>query len=152
MRVNVHMTGSAITSETLFADANDPRGPWRVVLPRENDVEYGVEHRGDHFFVLIRDKARPNQELLVAPVSDPTATKVRGSCGAAAAASVDFSMSRSSVHSCTCMTSRLQATADPLSCPPCWKPSEEQLLTHNLGPAPGRCSYLTATTSSWRVR
>ncbi len=75
--------GSAITSETLFADSNEPRAPWRVVLPRRNDVEYSVEHRGDHFFILIRDKARPNQELLVAPVSNPTATKVRRSCGAA---------------------------------------------------------------------
>ena len=35
---------------------------------------------GTHLFILIRDQARPNQELLVAPVADPTATKVRGSC------------------------------------------------------------------------
>ena len=61
-------------------DAARPADPWRVALPRVNDVEYGVEHRGDHLFVLIRDQARPNQELLVAPVADPTATKVRGSC------------------------------------------------------------------------
>lgn len=51
-----------------------------MVLPRVNDVEYSVEHRGDHLFILIRDQARPNQELLVAPVAEPTATKVRSSC------------------------------------------------------------------------
>ena len=74
------VAGSAITSESRFVSADRPQDPWRVALPRVNDVEYGIEHRGDHLFILIRDQARPNQELLVAPVADPTATKVRGSC------------------------------------------------------------------------
>lgn len=41
-----------------------------------NNVEYDVRHRGDHFFIEIRDQDRPNSEVLVAPVSDPTQTKV----------------------------------------------------------------------------
>ena len=44
-----------------------------------NDVEYDVKHRGDHFFIEIRDKDRPNSEVLVAPVADPTNTKVASS-------------------------------------------------------------------------
>ena len=47
-----------------------------MVLPRKTDVEYEVVHRGDHLFILLRDPARPNSELLVAPVSDPTRTTV----------------------------------------------------------------------------
>ena len=45
-----------------------------------NNVEYDVKHRGDHFFIEIRDDARPNSEVLVAPVSDPTQTKVGSQC------------------------------------------------------------------------
>ena len=47
-----------------------------MVLPRKIDVEYEVVHRGDHLFILLRDPERPNSELLVAPVSDPTKTTV----------------------------------------------------------------------------
>ena len=68
--------GSSVTSETRFLPADEPDGEWKVILPRVNDVEYDVKHRGDHFFIEIRDKDRPNSEVLVAPVSDPTHTKV----------------------------------------------------------------------------
>lgn len=68
--------GSAVTSETRFLSAYNPMGEWKVVLPRENGVEYDIKHRGDHFFVEIRDTDRPNSEILVAPVSNPTQTKV----------------------------------------------------------------------------
>ena len=63
-------------SETRFLPADKPDAVWKVILPRVNDVEYDVKHRGDHFFIEIRDKDRPNSEVLVAPVSDPTKTKV----------------------------------------------------------------------------
>jgi len=33
--------------------ADRPQDPWRVALPRVNDVEYGIEHRGDHLFILV---------------------------------------------------------------------------------------------------
>ncbi len=69
--------GSAITSEARLLDADTPRGEFAVVLPRKTDVEYDISHRGDHLFLLLRDPERPNSELLVAPVSDPTATTVR---------------------------------------------------------------------------
>lgn len=68
--------GSAVTSETRFLLADQPQGEWQVVLPRKNEVEYDIKHRGDHFFIEIRDSDRPNSEILVAPVSDPTQTKV----------------------------------------------------------------------------
>ena len=68
--------GSAITSEMRILEAAKPDSGWKVVLPRQTDVEYEVAHRGDHIFVLLRDPERPNSELLVAPISDPTKTTV----------------------------------------------------------------------------
>lgn len=65
-----------MTSEARYLDADEPQGDWRVVLPRVNDVEYEVDHRGSHFFITLRDEKRPNSELLVAPVVDPTQTTV----------------------------------------------------------------------------
>lgn len=72
--------GSSVTSESRFLSADQPEGEWQVVLPRVNNVEYDVKHRGDHFFIEIRDEDRPNSEVLVAPVSDPTQTKVVPQC------------------------------------------------------------------------
>lgn len=40
-------------------------------------MEYSAEHRGDHFFITLRDKAHPNSQLLVAPMADPAKTTVR---------------------------------------------------------------------------
>ena len=70
------LAGSAVTSETRFLSADQPDGEWKVILPRENGVEYDIKHRGDHFFIEIRDSERPNSEVLVAPVSNPTQTQV----------------------------------------------------------------------------
>ena len=58
-------------------DADAPTGEFREVLPRKTDVEYEVSHRGDHLFLLLRTPQKPNSELLVAPVADPTRTTVR---------------------------------------------------------------------------
>ena len=70
------IAGSSVTSEMRFLSADEPQGDWKVILPRVNNVEYDIRHRGDHFFVEIRDKDRPNSEVLVVPVADPTQTKV----------------------------------------------------------------------------
>ena len=70
------LAGSSVTSETRFISADHPDEEWEVILPRVNDVEYDVKHRGDHFIIEIRDANRPNSEVLVAPVADPSHTKV----------------------------------------------------------------------------
>ena len=46
------------------------------MLPRVNDQEYQVTHRGSHFYISLRDKDRPNSEVLVAPVDDLGAAAV----------------------------------------------------------------------------
>ncbi|KAI8467012.1 MAG: prolyl oligopeptidase [Monoraphidium minutum] len=70
-------SGSTVTGETWFLDADNPTGEFKVVLPRVQDVDYSVTHHpgnkpgGDWFLINIRDAAHPNSELRVAPVSNP---------------------------------------------------------------------------------
>jgi oligopeptidase B len=61
---------SAVTSESLVLPADQPEGEFAVVEPRRQDVEYGLEHHGDRFFILTNDEA-PNFRLVEAPVGDP---------------------------------------------------------------------------------
>ncbi|KAK9830261.1 hypothetical protein WJX72_010654 [[Myrmecia] bisecta] len=68
--------GSAVTSEVRILDASNPTGQFEVIRPRENEVEYSIAHRGEHLYITLRDKKRPNSELLVAPLADPSKTKV----------------------------------------------------------------------------
>ncbi|MGB0714819.1 MAG: S9 family peptidase [Phycisphaerae bacterium] len=60
-----------VSSEFHALDANDPTGDFRVLLPRERDHEYTVDHFGDHFYIVTNDKAK-NFRLVKAPVSQPT--------------------------------------------------------------------------------
>src|SRR4051812_40188898 len=41
--------GSKVTDEIWFLDASDNTGDFRVVQPREQEVEYSLEHHGDRF-------------------------------------------------------------------------------------------------------
>jgi oligopeptidase B len=59
---------SAVTSEILFIDAKKPESAPQVLIPRKQDVEYGVTHRGDRFYVWINDKGR-NFRLVEFPVT-----------------------------------------------------------------------------------
>ncbi|WP_053204886.1 S9 family peptidase [Jiangella muralis] len=62
--------GSQITSETWVLAADDPRGEFRVVQPREQGVEYSLDHTGDSFFI-VHNKDAVDFELVVAPAGAP---------------------------------------------------------------------------------
>ena len=49
-RIVIH-SASSTTSEALWVDAADPRGDATIILPREDGVEYDVEHDGDSWLV-----------------------------------------------------------------------------------------------------
>ncbi|KAL6778529.1 hypothetical protein ACKKBF_B15125 [Auxenochlorella protothecoides x Auxenochlorella symbiontica] len=68
--------GSAVTSDVRMLPADDPTADWRAVLPRAHETEYSVTTRGGALFVTLRDAARPNSEVLVAPLADPAALAV----------------------------------------------------------------------------
>ncbi|MGD2123454.1 MAG: S9 family peptidase [Gemmatimonadota bacterium] len=65
--------GSVQTLSTEFRvlDADDPSGDFTVVLPREPDHEYALDHFDGHFYIRTNDGAR-NFRLVRAPVADPT--------------------------------------------------------------------------------
>ncbi len=61
---------SQVTSETSFVPSDDPAALPRVIEPRQQGVEYSVDHQGDRFLILTNDGAR-NFRLVAAPVSNP---------------------------------------------------------------------------------
>lgn len=62
--------GSQITSETWVLPAADAQGEFRVVQPREQGVEYSIDHTGDSFFI-VHNKDAVDFELVVAPADAP---------------------------------------------------------------------------------
>ena len=61
--------GSAVTSDQRYLPADAPLGEWRLILPREHEVEYSASARGDAFVVTLRDADRPNSEVLLVPIA-----------------------------------------------------------------------------------
>ncbi len=58
------------SSEVRVLPADEPDAPLTLIAPREPDVEYGVDHHGDRFFIVTNDAA-PNFRLVEAPVASP---------------------------------------------------------------------------------
>jgi oligopeptidase B len=56
-----------LSSEYRYLDANQPRGAWKVFLPRQRDHEYHVDHFKDHFYIRTNLNAK-NFRLMEAPV------------------------------------------------------------------------------------
>jgi oligopeptidase B len=63
--------GSKVTDEVWFLRADEPTGDFTVVQPREQDVEYGVEHHGERFFVVTNADGAEDFKLMEAPDSAP---------------------------------------------------------------------------------
>jgi oligopeptidase B len=49
---------SQTASEVQYLRADDPTGTWTVIVPRQSDVEYDVEHHGNEFYIRINDRGR----------------------------------------------------------------------------------------------
>ena len=62
--------GSLTSSEVRVLPAATPTAEWTTVEPRQPDVEYDVDHRGDRFYVRVNDTGR-NFRLVSAPVATP---------------------------------------------------------------------------------
>jgi oligopeptidase B len=63
-------SSSHTTSEEQFLPANEPEGEWRLIHPREDNVEYYADHRNGLFFIRTNDKGR-NFRLVTALVGRP---------------------------------------------------------------------------------
>ncbi|GAA4969866.1 S9 family peptidase [Algibacter aquimarinus] len=64
------MIGSfqTLSTEFRYLDANNPDGEWKVIQPREKDLEYSVDHFEDHFYIRTNLNAK-NFKLVKTPVN-----------------------------------------------------------------------------------
>ncbi len=61
---------SHTTAEARMLDADNPNGEWKMIAPRQQDVEYYPDHHGDQLYIRTNDKGRTFR-LVEAPVSAP---------------------------------------------------------------------------------
>ncbi|WP_242135343.1 S9 family peptidase [Aestuariivivens marinum] len=59
-----------LSTEFRVLDANTPNGEWRVIQPREKNLEYSIDHYGDHFYIRTNLNAK-NFKLVKTPVNKP---------------------------------------------------------------------------------
>ncbi len=67
----LHSLGSKVTSECRFLRADDPTGEWTVVAPRQQGVEYDVDHQAGRFVIVTNASGAENFALVEAAVDDP---------------------------------------------------------------------------------
>lgn len=63
-------SSSTLTSEYRFVDADTPNDSFKIIHPRETEIEYGVGHIDDKFYILTNWEAK-NFRLMVTEVSAP---------------------------------------------------------------------------------
>jgi oligopeptidase B len=63
--------GSPLTSEVRYLEADQPRGNFRIMLPRRQGVEYDASHHGEYFYIRTNDQAK-NFRLMRTRVGAPS--------------------------------------------------------------------------------
>lgn len=59
---------STTTTEAQFLDADNPTGEFKILQPRERDLEYNVSHYGDSFYILTNKDEATNFKLMKTPI------------------------------------------------------------------------------------
>ena len=62
---------SKTSTEFRYIPANNPNAEWKVIVPRQAEHEYDVEHRGNLFYIRT-NKGATNFRVVTVPVSDPS--------------------------------------------------------------------------------
>lgn len=62
---------SKTSTDVRYLPANDPNASLKVILARQPEHEYDVDHRGDLFYIRT-NKGAKNFRIVTAPVSDPS--------------------------------------------------------------------------------
>jgi oligopeptidase B len=63
--------GSFTSSEWRYLPAHEPAGVWQMMMPREKDHEYAVDHGGNRLYIRTNGGGLRNFRLVAAPVDDP---------------------------------------------------------------------------------
>ncbi|MBO9155146.1 S9 family peptidase [Chitinophaga sp. GCM10012297] len=59
-------SGSTLSSEYRYLKADDPNGTFKIFHPREKDMLYDIDHRGDKWYIVTNYDAK-NFRLMTAP-------------------------------------------------------------------------------------
>ncbi len=65
------ISGSTLSTEFRYLDADTPSVEFQILQPREKDLEYMADHYQDKFFIYTNLDAK-NFRLMTAPVENPT--------------------------------------------------------------------------------
>jgi oligopeptidase B len=65
----VHLK-STLTTEIRYLPSDDPHGEFRILMPRQDQIEYFAVHHGDRFLITTNEEAQ-NFKLMETPISDP---------------------------------------------------------------------------------
>lgn len=60
---------STLSTEYMYLDANNPNGTFKVIQPREKDLEYSVAHYGEDFYILTNKDNALNFKLMKTPIA-----------------------------------------------------------------------------------
>jgi oligopeptidase B len=63
-------SSSHTTTEEKILPADEPRGTWRLIEPRREEIEYYADHRNGQLYIRTNDTGR-NFRLVTAPVDAP---------------------------------------------------------------------------------
>lgn len=63
--------GSKVTSEVHYLDANNSTSEFQIIHPRQQGMEYSVEHHSDYFYIVTNDEAI-NFKLVKTLVTKPS--------------------------------------------------------------------------------
>lgn len=55
---------STLSDEYRILDADDPRGAFKLFQPRECNLEYGISHYDNHFYILTNNEGATNFKLM----------------------------------------------------------------------------------------
>ncbi|WP_299108679.1 S9 family peptidase [uncultured Tenacibaculum sp.] len=58
---------NTVSSEYQVLDANNPDGEFRIIQPRERNLEYDIAHYGDHFYIKTNKDGATNFKLMKTP-------------------------------------------------------------------------------------
>jgi oligopeptidase B len=62
---------SKTSTEFRYIPASNPDAEWKIIIPRQKDHEYDIDHRNGLFYIRT-NKGAKNFRVVTAPVSDPS--------------------------------------------------------------------------------
>lgn len=61
-------SSSTVADEYRFIPASDIDAEWKIIQKRERNLEYSIEHYGDHFYILTNKDNATNFKLMKTPI------------------------------------------------------------------------------------